>query len=132
MILTLAVGFLGVTGVLWTVIFIYAFLSNAFFLVRLLYVSTPKSVFLILMFIASVSSLCCPAWRVQRTAYSRNRNPQLSSASTPYRFLVLGGRHADPLYGMVSDDIIWKNRLSVFVVGYFVLYTMVAFFLKKF
>jgi protein transport protein YIF1 len=34
-ILSLAAGFLGATGVLWTLIFVYAFLSNAFFLVRL-------------------------------------------------------------------------------------------------
>ncbi|KAF8811279.1 YIF1-domain-containing protein [Phlegmacium glaucopus] len=33
-VLTLAVGFMGVTGVLWTIVFIYAFLSNAFFLLR--------------------------------------------------------------------------------------------------
>ena len=35
--LSLAAGFLGSTGIFWTVIFIYAFLSNAFFLVRLFY-----------------------------------------------------------------------------------------------
>ena len=34
-ILSLAAGFLGATGILWTLIFVYAFLSNAFFLVRL-------------------------------------------------------------------------------------------------
>jgi len=33
-ILSLAAGFLGATGILWTLIFVYAFLSNAFFLLR--------------------------------------------------------------------------------------------------
>ena len=35
MILTLAASFLGATGALWILVFTYAFLSNAFFLVRL-------------------------------------------------------------------------------------------------
>ena len=38
-ILSLAAGFLGATGFLWTMIFVYAFLSNAFFLVCLFYTS---------------------------------------------------------------------------------------------
>ena len=39
MILALAAGFLGASGALWIMVFIYAFLSNAFFLVRLFYFS---------------------------------------------------------------------------------------------
>ena len=35
MILALAASFLGASGALWMIVFIYAFLSNAFFLVRL-------------------------------------------------------------------------------------------------
>ncbi|KAF8811282.1 hypothetical protein BYT27DRAFT_7336318 [Phlegmacium glaucopus] len=97
-ILTLAVGFMGVTGVLWTIVFIYAFLSNAFFLLR------------------SLRSVVLPgASSVPRTTYSRNRDPQLIPAPSPYRLFVLGGRHADPLYGMVSMDIIMeKQNLAVF------------------
>ena len=49
MILSLAAGFLGATGILWTLIFVYAFLSNAFFLVRL-FIRLAKSVFFLLTF----------------------------------------------------------------------------------
>ena len=37
-ILALAASFLGASGALWIMVFIYAFLSNAFFLVRLFFV----------------------------------------------------------------------------------------------
>jgi protein transport protein YIF1 len=53
-ILSLAAGFLGATGILWTLIFVYAFLSNAFFLVRL-FKHLPSLVFL--TFAAQLRSL---------------------------------------------------------------------------
>ena len=53
-ILSLAAGFLGATGILWTLIFVYAFLSNAFFLVRL-FICLPRPCFL--TFAAQLRSL---------------------------------------------------------------------------
>ena len=48
-ILSLAAGFLGASGFLWTLIFIYAFFSNAFFLVRLFFMSALPCFFLDLL-----------------------------------------------------------------------------------
>ena len=107
-ILSLAAGFLGATGFLWTMIFVYAFLSNAFFLVCLFYTS---AISFFLFFwpstarTASVSSLRCPPWNLQRTTYSRNFKNQFSSTSAPYHLFVHRGCHAGPLHGMVGEDI---------------------------
>ena len=44
-ILALAASFLGASGALWIMVFIYAFLSNAFFLVRLFVTHAHFSLF---------------------------------------------------------------------------------------
>ena len=64
---------------------------------------------------ASISSLCCSPWDVQRTTYSRNFKNQFSSTSASYHLFVHRGRHADPLYGMVGEDISgMKKKLDIF------------------
>ena len=53
-ILALAASFLGASGALWIIVFIYAFLSNAFFLVRLFLLMYIFSFFLVFFFISTI------------------------------------------------------------------------------
>lgn len=83
------------------------------------YLYVCKVLFLKFCGTASVSSLRGPPWHVQRTTYSRNCKDQFSSTPASYHLFVHGGRHADPLYGMVGEDM--KIQIcSVQIFGYVV------------
>ena len=115
-ILALSASFLGASGALWIMVFIYAFLSNAFFLVRLFFLQTHAHCLFILFIStnsASLSAIRCPTWPFQRTTCTCNDNRQFGTTSAPHHLFVFRSCNSDSLHGMVSENMIGLSSLEV-------------------